>query len=154
MASPTTYHDSTLTKPTHALDPFVVTKNNGFMPLYLPTTQLPEVWKPLLELVEDMPVQKENGSPGLLATFHLGQVIDKSKILPDLTNEIDKLVTDDGRPDMALITAVFREYSFLSSAYLLEPCWERQVKGLEGYGLGRAVLPKEIAGPLVKTAAM
>ena len=52
------------------------------------------------------------------------------------------------------MTAAFRDYAFLASAYLLEPCWQRWNEGLEGYGLGREVLPKEIAGPLVKSAAL
>ena len=83
----------------------------------------------------------------------LGSAIDKG-ILPDLTNDIDRLVTNDGLPDLENVTAVFREYSFVASAYLLEPCWERQIKGLEGYGLGRQTLPRCIAGPLSKAAKM
>ena len=124
------------------------------MSLYHPVVDLPQAWAPLVELVQDMPVVKEDGSPGLLASYQLGPKVDIAKALPDLTKEVDNLVTEDGKPNMALITAVFREYSFLSSAYLLEPCWERQSKELVGYGLGRQVLPKEIAGPLVKTAEM
>lgn len=136
------------------IDPFTVTRENGFMPLHLPVTALPAVWQPLLDLVEAMPIAKLDGRPGLLASFELGPAIDLHHSLPDLTKEVSELRTADGRPDLSLVTAVFREYSFLSSAYLLEPCWERQSKGLDGYGLGRAVLPIEIAGPLVKTAEL
>ncbi|KAK7883597.1 hypothetical protein LTR67_011096 [Exophiala xenobiotica] len=51
------------------------------------------------------------------------------------------------------LTALFRDYSFLASAYLLEPCWEAWSKNNSaGYGLGRAVLPRCIAAPLVKAA--
>lgn len=46
-------------------------------------------------------------------------------------------------------------YSFVASSYLLEPCWKIYSKNAEdGYGLGRQVLPKCIAGPLVKCAEM
>ena len=108
----------------------------------------------LTALVEDLPVVKLDGTPGLLASFKLGPTIDEDKALPDLIDDIDTLVADDGKPDLAAITAVFREYSFIASAYLLEPCWERTCKGLEGYGLGRQMLPKCVAGPLVKTGKM
>lgn len=102
-----------------------------------------------------MPVRKLDGSPGLLATYQLGPVIDKGDALPDLIDEIDNLVASDGKPDLVAVTAIFRDYCFLSSAYLLEPCWERyNDPNLEGLGLGRSKLPKEIAGPLVKTAKM
>lgn len=100
-----------------------------------------------------MPIQKPDGTPGLLATCQLGPTIDEQKALPDLNHEIGNLIAADGEPDMAAVSAAFRDYSFLASAYLLEPCWEQWQK--DGtYGLGRPVLPREIAGPLVKCAKM
>lgn len=137
-----------------SLDPFTITTSNGFMPLQTPTTDLPAAFKPLLDLADEMPIVKQDGQPGLLANYELGAAIDEKRLLPDLTNEIDNLVTADGQPDLVAVTAAFRDYSFLSSAYLLEPCWERYSKGLEGYGLGREVLPACLAGPLWKTAKM
>lgn len=157
----------------NAFDPFTVTVHNGFMPLRTPIIDPPNVFQPVvksvfpstsyhkrrrlilgLRLVEDLPIVKLDGSPGLLAKYQLGPTIDLSDALPDLTSEIDKLVTGDGQPDLALVTALFRDYAFIASAYLLEPCYERWSKGLEGYGLGRQRLPRQIAGPLVKTAEM
>jgi indoleamine 2,3-dioxygenase len=45
--------------------------------------------------------------------------------------------------------------SFVASSYLLEPCWKVYSNNADdGYGLGREVLPKCIAGPLVKCAEM
>lgn len=45
--------------------------------------------------------------------------------------------------------------SFVASSYLLEPCWQVYSNNADdGYGLGRQVLPKCIAGPLVKCAEM
>ena len=138
----------------NALDPFTITVHNGFMPLRTPTVDLPKVFDPIIRLAEDMPVVKLDGYPGLLAKYQLGPTIDLSDALPDLTNEIDNLVTKDGKPDLALVTAVFRDYAFVASAYLLEPCYERWSKDLQGYGLGRERLPRQIAGPLVKTAEL
>ena len=137
-----------------SLDPFTITTSTGFMPLQRPQVDLPPKFEPLTTLVESLPVSKIDGYPGLLATYQLGSVVDNGDILPDLNNEIDELITVDGRPNLAAVTTAFREYAFLASAYLLEPCWERWSKGLEGYGLGRQKLPKTIAGPLAKTAKM
>ncbi|EME39467.1 Indoleamine 2,3-dioxygenase family protein [Dothistroma septosporum NZE10] len=137
-----------------SLDPFTITTQNGFMPLQTPTTDLPAAFKPLLDLADEMPIVKEDGQSGLLAKYELGAAINEKRLLPDLTDEIDDLVTADGQPDLVAVTAAFRDYSFLASAYLLEPCWERWSKGLDGYGLGREVLPACIAGPLWKTAKM
>ncbi|KAF2168777.1 hypothetical protein M409DRAFT_52791 [Zasmidium cellare ATCC 36951] len=137
-----------------SLDPFTITTQNGFLPLQTPQIDLPAAFKPLTQLAEEMPIVKEDGQPGLLATYQLGPTIDEKKALPDLTNDIDSLVALDGKPDLVAVTAAFRDYSFLASAYLLEPCWERWNKGLEGYGLGREKLPACLAGPLVKTAKL
>lgn len=135
------------------LDPFTITTSTGFMPLRTPRIDLPADFEVLQKLAEDLPVTKADGSPGLLATYDLGPTIDKGA-LPDLTDAIDDLVLPDGQSNLEDVTAAFREYAFLASAYLLEPCWERYDKGLEGYGLGRQTLPRCIAGPLTKTAKM
>ena len=137
-----------------SLDPFTITTSTGFMPFQHPTVVAPSKFKPLTELVEDMPMLKIDGRPGLLATYQLGKAIDQHNKLPELTAEIDTLLAPDGKPDLTAVTAVFRDYAFIASAYLLEPCWEKQNSGQDGYGLGRQVLPKAIAGPLVKTAKM
>ena len=137
-----------------SFDPFTVTTSTGFMPLRTPLVNLPSAFASLQALAEKMPVQKVDGSPGLLATYQLGPTVDQGEALPDLTYAIDDLVGTDGKPDLLAVTAVFRDYAFLASAYLLEPCWERSDKGLDGFGLGRQTLPKAIAGPLVKTSKM
>lgn len=137
-----------------SIDPFTVNTSTGFLPTALPVVKLPSAFSTLTDIIDDMPIVKLDGSPGLLAQFKLGPLIDSGR-LPDLTKEIDNLVTADGEADLASITAVFRDYSFLASSYLLEPCWERWSQdNSAGYGLGRQTLPKCIAGPLVKTAKM
>ena len=143
--------DPTTLAPT--LDPFTITTSTGFMPLRAPRIDIPAGFEALQKLVEDLPVVKADGSPGLLATYYLGPTVDKGT-LPDLTNTIDELIVHDGQSNLEDITTVFREYAFLASAYLLEPCWERYDTGLEGYGLGRETLPRCIAGPLTKAAKM
>jgi len=137
-----------------SLDPFTITDTSGFMPSWLPLLKLPDVFRPVTDLLEEMPIVKGDGKSGLLANYKLGPAVDTGA-LPDLTAEVEGLVSEDGRPDLAAVAAAFRDYSFLASAYLLEPCWETWSKDKSaGYGLGRQVLPVCIAGPLIKTAEM
>lgn len=93
-----------------------------------------------------MPVKTLSGEPGLLAESKLGDVVDNE--FPDLTEAMD--LYQDNLP---LMNALYRDYSFLASAYLLEPCHERFVRG-EEYGLGRQTLPKQIAHPIARCAKM
>jgi indoleamine 2,3-dioxygenase len=135
-------------------DPFTVTTTTGFLPCRQPLLRLPTQFEPLSTILDDMPITKLDGTPGLLATFKLGPLID-SGALPDLTSHMDSLRIANGEVDLDAITALFRDYSFLASSYLLEPCWETWSKDHDaGYGLGRPVLPKCIASPLVKAADM
>lgn len=137
----------------HALDPFTITTSTGFLPYATSPTTLPDVFKPLMSLLDRLPVVKADGTPGLLAKYELGPAVQAE--LPDLTAEVDKLVTSDGSPDLFTITAVFRDYSFLASAYILEPCWENWCKNPDkGYGLGRDLLPKAVAGPIYRCAQL
>lgn len=106
------------------------------------------------DILDEMPIMKADGTPGLVAKFQLGPLIESGK-LPDLTSCIDDLRVSKDEYDLEAITALFRDYSFLASAYLLEPCWESWSKDNNaGYGLGRPVLPRCIASPLVKAADM
>lgn len=93
-----------------------------------------------------MPIKTLAGTPGLLATFQLGETVLSE--LPDLTDAVEKY-----KDNLPLQNALYRDYSFLASAYLLEPCHERFLKG-EGYGLGRQTLPKCIACPIARCAAL
>ncbi|EPS30953.1 hypothetical protein PDE_05907 [Penicillium oxalicum 114-2] len=135
----------------HALDPFTITTSTGFLPYQTAPTQLPHAFKPLESLVERLPVVKLDGKPGLLATYELGPVTETE--LPDLTDEVEKLKLPNGDWDKFNIAAVFRDYTFLASSYLLEPCWENWCKNPDqGYGLGREVLPKSVARPMYRCA--
>ena len=136
----------------NGLDPFTVTTHTGFLPVRLPATQLPPIFEPLQRLLEQMPIKREDGCPGLLAKYQLGPTVDDGA-LPDLTSQVTELVQNREEVDLDIVTALFRDYSFLASAYLLEPCWENWSKSHNGgYGFGRAMLPKCIAGPLMIAA--
>jgi indoleamine 2,3-dioxygenase len=128
------------------LPAFVVSTPRGFLPRQDPVVKLPPEFDPLESLLTRMPIQTSKGTDGLLATGELGDAVLRE--LPDLTSAIETY-----QNDLPLMNALYRDYSFLASAYLLEPCHQRFIRG-EPYGLGRALLPRTIAAPIVKVAEM
>ncbi|KID87799.1 indoleamine 2,3-dioxygenase-like protein [Metarhizium guizhouense ARSEF 977] len=127
-----------------SLPAFMVSTTRGFLPRLDPVVTLPKEFEPLESLLQRMPVKTLSGEPGLLASGKLGPVVDNE--FPDLTDEMDQY-----KDDLPMMNALYRDYSFLASAYLLEPCHERFVRG-EEYGLGRQTLPKNIARPIARCA--
>lgn len=111
-----------------------------------PVVTLPKEFDALESLLQRMPVRTLSGEPGLLAQSKLGDVVDNE--FPDLTDYMDRY-----KEDLPMMNALYRDYSFLASAYLLEPCHERFLRG-EDYGLGRQVLPRNIARPIARCADM
>ncbi|KAJ5225064.1 Indoleamine 2-3-dioxygenase [Penicillium chermesinum] len=93
-------HDDPSTM-SHALDPFTITTSTGFLPYQTAPVELPAAFEPLFTLINRLPVVKADGTPGLLATYELGHAVDTE--LPDLTDEIPKLVLPDGSPDKSLL---------------------------------------------------
>lgn len=128
----------------HSLPAFMVSTTRGFLPRQEPVVKLPAEFDALESLLNRMPVKTLSGETGLLGTFTFGDTVLKE--LPDLSDEIEKY-----RHDLVLMNALYRDYSFLASAYLLEPCHERFLRG-EPYGLGRQSLPRNISLPIVKVA--
>ncbi|KAH0545135.1 hypothetical protein FGG08_000747 [Glutinoglossum americanum] len=129
-----------------ALPAFMVSTSRGFLPRADPVISLPEEFKTLESILVNMPIKTAAGEPGLLANGTLGDTVLRD--LPDLSDGVERY-----KCDLPLMNALYRDYSFLASAYLLEPCHLRFVKG-EGYGLGRQTLPKNIALPISKVAAI
>ncbi|KAF8863514.1 indoleamine 2,3-dioxygenase gamma type [Acephala macrosclerotiorum] len=135
------------TKPEdHSLPAFMVSTTRGFLPRSNPIVNLPSEFDVLESILTRMPIKTLDGRPGLLATFTLGETVLKE--LPDLSSAIEKY-----KDDLPLQNALYRDYSFLASAYLLEPCHERFLKG-EPYGLGRQTLPAVISLPISKCAKL
>lgn len=128
----------------HSLPAFMVSTSRGFLPRSDPVVTLPKEFNALESLLNRMPIKTASGEPGLLAKGEFGAAVDAE--LPDLSDAVEKY-----RDDLPLMNALYRDYSFLASAYLLEPCHLRFIKG-EGYGLARDRLPKNISLPIVKVA--
>jgi indoleamine 2,3-dioxygenase len=129
-----------------SLPAFMVSTQRGFLPRMDPIATLPSDFDIVESILQRMPVKTKDGSPGLLASGKLGDVITAE--LPDLTSAVDKY-----KHNLPLMNALYRDYSFLASAYLLEPCHQRFLRG-EPYGLGRQVLPSNIARPIARCAEL
>ncbi len=122
------------------LPPFMVSTRRGFLPRAHPVVDLPSDFGALNTILENMPLVKADGTSGLLMHGKLGDTVLSD--LPDLSEAVEKYADN-----LPLQNALYRDYSFLASAYLLEPCHLRFMKG-EEYGLGRDHLPKQISMPL------
>ena len=98
--------------------PFTVSFHNGFLPLSPPPTTLPPAFRVLDSLLKRAPMKTADGKEGLVASFTFGKAVEDE--LPDLTDEIHKV-----KDDLRIVTALYRDYCFLASAYLLEPCHQK-----------------------------
>lgn len=129
-----------------SLPAFMVSTSRGFLPRQDPIERLPSEFDPLESILSRMPIVTASGEPGLLASGQLGDTVHKE--LPNLCSAVEKY-----KDNLPLMNALYRDYSFLASAYLLEPCHMRFVKG-ESYGLGRQRLPANISLPIVRVAEL
>ena len=121
--------------------PFLTSTIKGFLPRTDPILKLPAKFDSLNNLLEKMRWNQPDGSQGLLAKKQFGDAVKRD--LPELN--VDDI------EDMMLICALYRDYSFVTSAYLLEECHHQYLK--DGtYGLGRDVLPANVAKPFKKLA--
>lgn len=132
-----------------------------------PLAQLPERFEKLESLLQRMPIRCRDGSPGLLAHGQFGDAVMSELPVYNVDDIQDnQLLSGTGRNAMlqdelspvSLIIlffdiqlALFRDYTFAASAYLLEPC-DIMYRSKDDYGLGRQILPKNIAVPLVKVS--
>ncbi|KAL5606124.1 hypothetical protein BROUX41_006108 [Berkeleyomyces rouxiae] len=128
-----------------SLPAFMVSTTRGFLPRMDPIVQLPAEFAALEKILAEMPVKKLDGSAGLLASSKLGDAV---KDFPDLTDKVELY-----KDDIPMMNALYRDYSFLASAYLLEPCHERFVRG-EEYGLARDTLPRQISMPIKRCSEL
>ena len=122
---------------------FNVSSEFGFLPQKKPISYLPEKYFELQNILDNMPVQLPDGSPGILAIPNkIEKEVDN---LPNFIKEVKK------ENDVMIIQALFRGYCFLTSAYTLELSYQEYVKS-KNYGKARNVLPKQIAEPFVFVA--
>jgi len=120
-------------------------RNHGFLPKQKPMLELPSEFRVVNELLDKMVYHQKDGSKGLLAKNLLRKTVDSD--LPNLVNEIKKLDIKDDR----IHAALFRDFSFLSAAYMHEPCHNNYVEKKE-YGIGSEHIPEQLAVPMQEIA--
>ena len=91
---------------------FTVSKEFGFLPRKAPMRDLPPKYEIINKLLKDATINQPDGSKGHLHFGTMGDAIMKELPLIDVSKE----------NDMHLVGALFRDYCYLSSEYLLEPC--------------------------------
>ena len=119
---------------------FSIDSKNGFLPIKEPLRNLPSRYETLQQLIDEMPVLKEDGTPGILANH--GSIEEAIKILP---NYLDSVKLEK---DPFVNAALFRAYSFLASAYTLSPSHHKFLKTGK-YGMANDRLPSNISQPFV-----
>lgn len=93
-----------------------------------------------------------NRAPGLLATGDFGQAV-LDELHPDgiEARTVQAAVQDRSAANKGLLAALFRDYCFLTSAYLLEPV-DLAYRQTGYYARGRNSLPAQLAVPLKQLA--
>ncbi|KAJ1662936.1 hypothetical protein IW140_005458 [Coemansia sp. RSA 1813] len=121
---------------------FSVTPKCGFLPRHDPLAVLPSYFEKLEEILDEMPIYKGDGTYGLLHSGRFGERVERELPMYDVDFVFDNRI----------LGALYRDYTFLASAYLLEPC-DIQFRLARNYGLARRILPANIAKPLQTVAA-
>ena len=109
---------------------FSIDSTNGFLPIKAPLHTLPDTYQNVQNIIDNLPILIKNGE--LL-----------EKMIINLDNNIEKVKQET---DIFVIQALYRAYTFLTSAYLLEPSYSKQTNGK--YGEGRNILPIQLTQPL------
>ena len=119
---------------------FAINEINGFLPNKNPISKLPDEFMDLEILLNSMPINIGT-SKGLLGTNSLASAVEQ---LPNYLENAKKIT------DPHLLIALYRDYTFLASAYLLEPSNTHYLKtGEFATCPARDSLPSNIAQPLV-----
>ncbi|KAJ2383636.1 hypothetical protein GGI23_007101, partial [Coemansia sp. RSA 2559] len=121
---------------------FTVSSQSGFLPRRDPLPVLPSYFEKLEEILDEMPIYKGDGTYGLLHSGRFGERVERELPMYDVDFVFDNRI----------LGALYRDYTFLASAYLLEPC-DIQFRLARNYGLARRILPANIAKPLQTIAA-
>jgi indoleamine 2,3-dioxygenase len=122
---------------------FNVSATHGFLPIKAPLVKLPSIYSDLQSVLDNMPVVINENEFGYLNK-------EDGIVAPTLAIK-NHLAAVEKEEDIFVLQALFRSYSFLASAYLLEPSFQQYRKDGK-YGKARNVLPANIAQPFCKVA--
>lgn len=104
---------------------------------------MPATYAVLQDILDKMPVQLGENQFGYLN--YPNKIVEAVDLLP---NYIDAVRLEN---DVQVLQALFRGYSFLASAYTLEPSFQHY-RETGNYGKARNILPAQIAQPFVAVA--
>ncbi len=114
---------------------FSIDSEHGFLPLKDPMVYLPNTYDEVQIIINMLPELIHNG--------------DKLESMVDsLPNYIEQVKNES---DIFMFQALYRAYTFISSAYLLQPAFATQTDGK--YGKGRTILPSQLTQPLEYVAS-
>jgi indoleamine 2,3-dioxygenase len=111
-------------------DFFSVDSEHGFLPIKDPLKVLPYEYNKVQSIIDLLPIL----------------IHDKEKLQQLVLDLPNYLVLANSETDIFVIQALFRAYTFITSAYLLQPAFLHQDNGK--YGKGRTELPENIVLPL------
>jgi len=92
---------------------FNVSATHGFLPIKAPMVKLPSIYDDLQSVLDNMPVVINENEFGYLNK-------EDGIVAPTLAIK-NHLAAVEKEEDIFVLQALFRSYSFLASAYLLEP---------------------------------
>ncbi len=116
--------------------PFLISTQRGFLPRTEPILELPKEYAAVENLLTNMPWNLDDGSPGLLQKGQFGDAV---------ISELPEITIPDNLDSM-LYLALYRDYSYITSAYLFENCHHNYLRTGK-YGLARDFLPANVARP-------
>ncbi len=114
---------------------FSIDSTHGFLPIKDPMVLLPESYDLVQTIINMLPELIHNG-------------VKLESMVNSLPNYINKVQQES---DIFMFQALYRAYTFISSAYLLQPAFATQTEGK--YGRGRTVLPIQLTQPLEYVAS-
>lgn len=122
---------------------FNVSKDYGFLPVKEPLKYLPNEYKELQDLINNLHVFQNTGTndkKGILGVPD--EIVEKVKFIPNYVELINK------ETDIFILQALYRAYTFVTSGFTLEQAYQEFLQS-GNYGVARQILPKNIAEPLV-----
>ena len=109
---------------------FSIDNSHGFLPIKAPLKVLPETYNKIQEIIDTLP-----------QLIYKGEELEQLVI--SLPNYLEQVKEEQ---DIFIIQALYRAYTFITSAYLLQPAFANQNE--DKYGKGRTTLPSNITQSL------
>jgi len=119
---------------------FNVSSENGFLPVKEPLNKLPFQYNDLQILINKLHVNQDDGEKGVLGIPN--EIVNAVACVPNYV----KLVEEE--TDVFILQALYRAYTFITSGFTLELSYQEFINS-GNYGVARALLPANIAEPLV-----